>query len=199
MGLTQHQIDSVWREKVEAEVRSLYFGELASRYTARKQVMAGISFFLSSGAAATVIAKAPTWVPATLAIISAIAAAYSFAIDIEKRISSLAELHEKWNLIALDLDILWNHWYDADAEETMRTLSKRASDASALGVKMPYEEPLIDKWTDRAAENLYIRELPVQVDAAFPAELLSFDNRLSALRAGLLDIDQFLSAFSAEV
>jgi hypothetical protein len=32
MALTPHQVTHVWKEKVEAEVRSLYFAELASLF-----------------------------------------------------------------------------------------------------------------------------------------------------------------------
>jgi hypothetical protein len=88
--------------------------------------MVGVSFFLSSGAAATVIAKAPPWIPVILAIISALAAAYSFAIDMETRISTLAELHVRWNTISMDFDALWNHWYDSDAEQRLHELCKRS-------------------------------------------------------------------------
>jgi len=80
MALTPHQVTHVWEEKVQAAVRSLYFGELASSFTRQKQLMSGATFFLSSGAAATVIAKFPVWVPAALAVISAIAAAYGSRI-----------------------------------------------------------------------------------------------------------------------
>ena len=67
--LTEDQTARVWNKMAEAEVRSLYFGDLAARYTKRKQTIAAASFFLSSGAAASLWATMPAWVPLTMAII----------------------------------------------------------------------------------------------------------------------------------
>ena len=47
--LNDHQITSVWEHLLAAETRALYFGDLTSRYTAQKQWITGVSFFLSSG------------------------------------------------------------------------------------------------------------------------------------------------------
>ena len=74
--LTENQVNRVWNKMVEAEVRSLYFADLAGRYNRYKQILTGVSFFLSSGAAATLLAKAPDWIPILLAIIVAILSAY---------------------------------------------------------------------------------------------------------------------------
>jgi len=57
--LTEAQANRVWQRMVEAEVRSFYFADLASSYNRLKQILNGATFFLSSGAAATVIAKMP--------------------------------------------------------------------------------------------------------------------------------------------
>lgn len=47
--------------------------------------------------------------------------------------------------------------------------------------------------------ELYIREITLQLNAAFAAELLSLDNCFAAVWTVLLDLDQFFSAFRAEV
>jgi hypothetical protein len=160
VSLTPHQTNHVWEEKVEAEVRSLYFGELASSLTHRKQLMAGATFFLSSGAAATVIAKLPALVPAALALCSAIAAAYSMASELDKCIATLVDLHRQWNQLSMDYDSLWNHWYEEDAEERLRELSRRANEASGLGVKMPFDEKAVNKWMERVYAR--VRQVPAQ-------------------------------------
>jgi hypothetical protein len=49
----------------------------------------------------------------------------------------------------MDYDALWNHWYDDNAEETLRQLNKGASEALGIGVKMPHDEPLSNKWEER--------------------------------------------------
>ena len=103
-----------------AETRSLYFGDLATRYTQRKQWITGLSFFLSSGAAASLIAKAPGWVPLLLAAVVAAITAYSMAVNLDKSIGTMVKLHCSWNQIASDYDRLWNHSYDEDAESQDR-------------------------------------------------------------------------------
>ena len=42
--MTEEQANLAWEKKVQAEVRSLYFAELAAQYTRRKQLVTGISF-----------------------------------------------------------------------------------------------------------------------------------------------------------
>jgi hypothetical protein len=133
---------------VEAEVRSLYFADLANRYTRRKQFIAGLSFFLSSGAAASIIAKASNWVPILLAVIVALASAYSMAVGLDRYISGMAKLHYGWNHLAADYERLWNHWRDDDAERILEDLVKQAMEMSEQATEMPYHEKLIDKWRD---------------------------------------------------
>jgi hypothetical protein len=144
--LTEGQANRIWQKMVEAEVRSLYFADLASRYTKRKQIITGISFFLSSGAAATVVAKLPWWVPVTLSLIVAVASAYSIAVGLDRCIKTLSKLHSEWNRLSADYERLWEHWFDDDAEQVLTELQKRARDASEMGTEMPYNEDSRDKW-----------------------------------------------------
>jgi hypothetical protein len=75
-----------------AEARALYFADLASSYTRRKQLITGVSFFLSSGAAATLLGKVPSWIPLILPTAVALTNAYSMASIVrqEKEPSELA-------------------------------------------------------------------------------------------------------------
>src|SRR5579863_2635903 len=146
--LTEEQANRVWERMVEAEVRSLYFADLAHRYTWRKQLIAGVAFFLSSGAAATIIAKAPSWVPILLSIVVALASAYSMAVGLDRYISGMAKLHYGWNHLAVSYERLWNHWRDEDAEQVLEDLVKQGMEMSEKATEMPYQEKLIDKWRD---------------------------------------------------
>jgi hypothetical protein len=91
--LNEFQRVRAWEGLLSAETRSLYFADLASRYTREKQWITGVSFFFSSGAAATIIAKAPAWVPVLLALTVAAATAYSIGVNLDRRISTMAKLH----------------------------------------------------------------------------------------------------------
>lgn len=145
--LTDAQVNEVWAESIAAEVRSLYFAELGARYTRYKQIITGVSFFLSSGAAAAIIGKSPAWVPALLALATAVATAYSIAVGLDKKASSMAKLHYTWSQIESDYRQLWNHWYDDEAEDQLKDILLRVREASqAAIVDAPYNENLVKKW-----------------------------------------------------
>jgi ATPase subunit of ABC transporter with duplicated ATPase domains len=144
--LTEEQANRVWEKMLGAEARSLYFGDLAASYTRRKQIITGVSFFLSSGAAAAVIGKSPVYVPLILALIVALASAYSIAVNLDRSIIAMTKLHCQWNQLSADYERLWNHWQDADAEVVLTELLRRAGDASEIAIGMPYKPDALDKW-----------------------------------------------------
>jgi hypothetical protein len=148
--LTDHQITSVWEHLLAAETRALYFGDLTSRYTTQKQWITGVSFFLSSGAAAAIIAKAPPAIPAILALVVAAATAYAMAMNLDGRIRTMAQLQASWSHIAARYDALWNHLYDDEAEAELLDLIDREREPSQLAaLSAPYNEHLLRKWQDR--------------------------------------------------
>ena len=116
--LAETQITSVWERQIAAEVRSLYFAELASRYSKRKQIITGIVFFFSSGAAASLIAKAPSWVPIVLSVVVAAITAYTIAINLDMTIRTLSKFHLSWSELAMGYENLWNDVYGDNAELT---------------------------------------------------------------------------------
>lgn len=151
--LVKLQANRIWQEMFEAEVRSMYFGDLASRYTRRQQIISGISLFLSSGAAATILALVPSWIPVTMSAIVAGLTAYSISASLQRTIAMTTKLHVTWNQLAMDYERLWHHWQDEDAEEIFKQLQARASEASQLGTEAPYKEALIAKWEARTREK----------------------------------------------
>ncbi len=148
--LSEFQIKHVWESMLAAEARSLYFGDLASRYTRRKQWITGVSFFFSSGAAATIIAKAPQWVPLMLALVVAGATAYAMAVNLDRRIATMARLHSAWREIATQYDRLWNHASDEDSESQLDKIMERENEPSELATTdAPNDQKLLGKWQDR--------------------------------------------------
>jgi hypothetical protein len=148
--LTESQISDVWEGQVSAEVRSLYFGDLASVYTRRKQWITGLSFFLSSGAAATLIAKLPVWVPIALSMIVALITAYAVAVNLDSKIRTMAKLHYAWNQIGNDYRRLWNHTYSEDAESEFAEILRREMEFSELATTdAPNDSKRMQHWTDQ--------------------------------------------------
>lgn len=145
--LTAEERESVWENQLQAEVRAYYFGDLASSHVKRKQIITGCTFFLSSGAAAILSSKAPSWIPLVMSAVIATVTAYSIATGLDRRILSLSKLHVEWNHLSSDYENLYHHYQDENACEKLEALLQRARDASERGVEMPYDERKIEKWT----------------------------------------------------
>jgi hypothetical protein len=147
--LSEVQINKVWQEMLAAETRSLYFGDLASRYTIQKQWIMGVSFFLSSGAAATIIAKFPSIVPIVLSVAVAVASAYSIAVRLDGKISTMAKLHSTWGRIMVEYERLWTHPDAEDAEDRLNKIIESEEEPSELATtEAPNDQKLLGKWQD---------------------------------------------------
>jgi hypothetical protein len=148
--LNEFQRNKVWENMLAAETRSLYFGDLASRYTRRKQIITGISFFLASGAAATLVAKSPMWVPLALSIVVALATAYAMAVNLDGKIWTMAKLHSAWTSIVHEYARLWSHTEDPDAKERLDKIVEREREPSQLAAaEAPNDQKLLGTWQDR--------------------------------------------------
>ena len=148
--LTEDQVLDLWERRISAEVRSLYFADLANVLSSRKQWITGISFFFSSGAAATLIAKGPIWVPIVLSTIVAIMSAYSVAINLDLKIKTMAKLQYSWAQLSNEYDRLWNHTYTDDAEQQLLDLANRELEISQLAATdAPNDQDRLGRWQER--------------------------------------------------
>ncbi len=155
--LSETQRNLVWTKQYEAEVRSLYFADLASSYTAKKQRIVGLSFFLSSGAAASLWAQISPYVALGMSLAVAILAGYSMAVNLDKVALKMAELHASWNRLADDYERLWEHWYEDTAEDILEALKQRGREISEQGTTdAPYKPDVMKKWQ----EEVYSRYAP---------------------------------------
>jgi hypothetical protein len=148
--LTEDQVADLWDRRISAEVRSLYFTDLANVLSSRKQWMTGISFFLSSGAAATLLAKQPVWVAIVLSIIVALMAAYSFDLNLDLKVKTFGKLHSSWSQLCADYARLWSHTYSDAAEEELDELIQREFSLSELAAtEAPNDEVRMERWQNR--------------------------------------------------
>jgi hypothetical protein len=158
VGLTEHQITRLWENLVAAETRALYFADLAATYTRRKQGITGTSFFLSSGAAAVILARAPAWVPLGLALAVAALQAYVMALNLDAKIAALAKLYSAWHVIATDYDQLWSHTWAEDAEDQFNRIVAREREPSELAIATaPNDESRLAKWQHRILEMHHVK------------------------------------------
>jgi hypothetical protein len=147
--LNEFQTKLVWENMLAAETRSFYFGDLAARYNRQKQWITGLSFFFSSGAAASIIGKSPQWLPTILALAVAAATAYSIALNLDGKVRTMSKLHSSWSAIGTDYNRLWNHTYADEAEEDLYDLIEKAKESSELATtSAPNDQKLLEKWQE---------------------------------------------------
>ena len=148
--LTESQITDVWEGQISAETRALYFGDWANIYSSRKQWITGLSFFLSSAAAATLIAKMPVWFPTALSTTVAIITAYAVAVNLDSKIRTMAKLHYAWTMIGNDYGRLWNHTYKDDAAAELEDLQRRELELSELATTdAPNDPKRLTRWQEQ--------------------------------------------------
>ena len=147
--LTKAQTDDVWQKMVEAEVRSLYFGELASHYIWQKQCITVASFVLASGTAVVAFGKIlPLWTLGFPGLIVAVLTGYSIGFGLDEKVSAIAKLHSSWNRLADDYERLWNHWKEPGAEKALAELRRQARELSEAGLKAPYKPNRMKHWAN---------------------------------------------------
>ena len=150
MALSKEQIDDIWNRRLNAETYSYYFGDLASRYSRIKQAITFITFFLASGAVASIVGKLPSWVPAILPAIVALASAYSVATSLDSKIRAMAKLYYSWLQISDEYTQLWNHTYSEDAEAEAEDLRRREQELSLLAIRdAPNNQKALSRWQEQ--------------------------------------------------
>jgi len=118
-------------------------------YTAQKKWITALSFFLSSGAAATVLARMPGWVPILLSLAAAAITAYATVFGLDSRTRSMADLYWRSNQLASDYERLWNNVYAEDAAKTLSDLLRRDADIAKIAVtEAPSDQKRMGRWRD---------------------------------------------------
>ncbi len=147
-NFTQEQIDDLWDRRISSEVRALYFADLTSVLCRQKQWIAGISFFLSLGAAATLLGGYTNdAVAIACSLIVAGLNAYLFAFNLDSKIQSLSKLHAGWNQLADEYADLWNHTYAADARGHFESLIRQERELSAIAATdAPNDQKRMGRW-----------------------------------------------------
>ena len=149
MALFEEELRDIWERQIQAETRALYFADLTATYAKYKQALTFLTFFLSSGAAATLIGKLPSWVPLVLSLLGAVISAYSVAVGLDRRIATLSKLHGDWTILANGYAQLRARPEIEEAESVLSDLRRRDLEASALATtEAPNQPKRMDRWTD---------------------------------------------------
>ena len=147
--MTENDAGQVWREAREARVRSLYFGEMLSRYMRRKQWVVGLSLGLSSGAVIAAIGGHWSGLAPVLAATVAILNAWSISANLDQQIVTLARLQSSWEDLRIEYDDVWSRWYEEDAAARFMALQRRANELGVLASSgTPWDQKAVTRWEE---------------------------------------------------
>ena len=147
--LLEFQQAILWDAWLSAEIRSGYFASLSSRFLKTQRLLSFSSLILSSGAAVTIaISALPPQYAWTRFVLSATAAGFSLWSLIAKSERSAidcADLHSRWNALAMEYGDLWGDMHADDAVERLATLRKREVEISKSSTAMPEDLKLLEE------------------------------------------------------
>ena len=146
-GIPESETEQVWEAMRAAKVRSLYFGEILSRYTKRKQWVQGISLAFSSGAVLTAIGRVgPEWT-SVLAAIVAIANVWAISTNLDQQLLTLTALRTSWEALRIKYSDVWSRWYEDGAARRFKALEHRANDLGMVATTgAPWDERAVARW-----------------------------------------------------
>lgn len=92
LGIPESEAGQIWTAMREARVRALYFGEMAARYTRRRQVVQGLSLGFVSGAFIALVREPwPVVAAAFMGIVAAVNI-WSTATNLDQTLTTLVTL-----------------------------------------------------------------------------------------------------------
>jgi len=147
--LTQPQIETVWDNKMSAEARACYFGDLVARESRIKRGITGVSFFLSSATVVSLLSKGPLWVSILSSLPVVFANAYTIGVNQDSKLKALGNLHIQWLTLEHDYDRLWSHTHDVDAESILdRCLERERVLSETAATEVGHDDKRWKKWLD---------------------------------------------------
>ena len=145
--MTEAEAGEIWAAMREARVRSLYFGDMLSRFTTRKQWVQGISLGFSSGAVITAIRASWPEVTSLLAAVVAITNVWAISTNLDQKILTLAALRTSWETLRIEYGELWSRWYEDGAADRFAALQRRANDLGVMASSgAPWNPKAVARW-----------------------------------------------------
>ncbi len=153
--LNEPQIKLVWEEWLSAEMRAHYFADLSGTFHRRQRWATWGTLLLSSGAAVALLGKlsVPEWTGPTLTLLTAVVSLYSLVTQNPKSAADCADLHFRWNRLAMEYRDLWFNWHSDDAPARLSRINERAAEASKSGTAYHYAPRRMLRWYNLVVEN----------------------------------------------
>ncbi len=151
-NLSDSQQQVLWDSWLSAETRADYFAELGLRFQKQQRLLVLSSLVLSSGATitlfSTVLPAQWNWVRPVLTILAALASFWSLLAKNERNAIDCADLHFRWNKLAMEYEDLWGSMYDDDASAKLKQLREREAEISKSGTSLPANRKMLAKSQD---------------------------------------------------
>jgi hypothetical protein len=152
--LSEFEQNTVWESWLAAEIRAAYFADLVQRFQARQKILVVGGLLLSSGATVTLLtAIVPpnlNWIKPTLTLLAAGLSLWSLVAKNERSSIDCADLHFRWNSLALQYETLWSNMFTDGANERLLELRKEELAVSKSSTSQPAYPGLLAK----AQENV---------------------------------------------
>ncbi len=150
--LSEFQQDTVWQGWLSAEIRAGYFAALVNRFQQRQKFLVVSGLLLSSGATiALLTAVVPPhlgWIKPMLTLLAAGMSLWSLVAKNERNAMDAADLHFRWNTLAIGYEALWADMYIEDAPEKLAKLRKEEAVIPKSSTGMPLYGRLLAKVQD---------------------------------------------------
>jgi hypothetical protein len=147
--LSDFQQTTVWESWLSAEIRAAYFAELVQRFQSRQKFLVVGGLLLSSGATITLLtAIVPpnlNWIKPTLTLLAAGLSLWSLVAKNERSSIDCADLHLRWNTLALQYETLWSNMYADDAVTKLIQLRTDELTISKSSTSLPSYTRLMEK------------------------------------------------------
>jgi hypothetical protein len=147
--LSDFQQTTVWESWLAAEIRAAYFAELVQRFQSRQRLLVVGGLLLSSGATITLLtAIVPpnlNWIKPTLTLLAAGLSLWSLVAKNERNSIECADLHLRWNTLALHYESLWSNMYGEEAAEKLMQLRTEELAVSKSSTSQPSYTKLLEK------------------------------------------------------
>jgi hypothetical protein len=146
--MSDYQIELIWQGLLGAEIRAAYFGELSHRLLRTQRLLTLASLLLSSGAGVSLLTSVPTqysWIKPAMAFLAAGISLWSLVAKNERGSIDAADLHLRWNKLAMGYGDLWANVHIDRAAEQLAKLRDQEADISKSSTAMPDKKSLMLK------------------------------------------------------
>ena len=150
--LSDFQQDTLWESWLAAEIRAAYFAALVTTYQKRQKILVVGGLLLSSGATLTlttaVVPPHLAWIKPLLTVLAAGSSLWSLVAKNERNAIDCADLHQRWNSLALEYEMLWSDVYAEQAADRLAQLRKEEGAVSKSSTPIPTYRRLLERAQD---------------------------------------------------